>query len=178
MSLLSWISGKARVGCSETYFDDWSSQFLTNAFCQGNGEWFIEPGMHDLCPDFPSYGPLFRNVCARMPDRWWLQSVTHASGDIHDASFGTSTGGSYYLSFSRLGDGFRFCLPHTLQAERQVVGEFLRDLHSVLKTTDGLESLEWFSDSIFADGCAAASDLIGSGAPTPFDGCAAEWAKS
>lgn len=167
MSLLGRLFRPSTRSETATYFDDWSAQYRTNAFCDGSAAWFHETRLQDLNPDFPSLGPLFRDICARMPDRWWFHSITHACGELHDAAFGCSEGGTFYLCGSAFDDGIRICLPHTRKATQKQVADFLMDLNDVLTSTGGLSRVRWFSAEAFVDGCAVASDLADSGSSTP-----------
>ena len=167
MSLLGRLFRPPTRAETDTYFDDWSTQFRTNAFCEGDAAWFRETDLRDLNPDFPSLGPLFRNICARMPGRWWFHSITHSSGELHDAAFGCSDGGTFNLCGSPFDHGIRICLPHTRDATQDQVADFLSDLNHVLGTTEGFHCVRWFSAEAFADGCAVASDLANSGSNSP-----------
>ena len=168
MSFFDRFFASTTPPATESYFDDWSAQFRTNAFCEGEAEWFREPALQSLNPDFPMMGPLFRNICARMPERWWFHSITHASGELHDAAFGCSDGGTFDVCGSPFEQGIRICLPHTRDATQEQVANFLADLNSVLINTDGFTRVRWYSAEAFADGCAVASDLAEAGAESPF----------
>jgi hypothetical protein len=147
---------------------DWSTRFRVNAYCEGHADWYADSGLVEINPDFPQFGPLFRNVCARMPAQWWLKSITHVAGEQHEAAFSFRGSGDVRLAFTTFDRGFRFILDSTRELDESRVRQFLSDLNTVLGETDGFRGTTWYTNEQITYACADSDSLLG-GSRGPFD---------
>ncbi|MFY9253834.1 MAG: hypothetical protein WAO83_10310 [Fuerstiella sp.] len=124
------------------------------------------PEWDDKNPDYPSLCPRIHTICMRMPARWDFGSITHTSGDQHDAVFSENdVSYGFYLGLFEEG-GEMLQLAPTRNATLESIRDFLLDIDHVLRSMKA--RVEWFPDSIIDSGCLV-NQYEQLGAPSPVD---------
>jgi hypothetical protein len=101
-----------------------------------------------------------------MPSRWCLGHVGHF-GHEHEADFSDTNQGRYCVHFGSFEDGLLLRLDTVRNADSEAVRDLLSDLDHVLRATDGVQSVEWFPESIFDSGCLIMGyQRLGASSPT------------
>ncbi len=123
------------------------------------------PDLEELNQDYPALCPLIHTICIRMPARWHFSSITHESGDQHDAVF-TENNVRHRFFLGGFEDGVMLQLAPTRNANLESVGDFLMDINNVLRSMK--TNVKWFPDSIIESGCLV-YQYERLGAPSPID---------
>jgi len=148
----------------------WSQHFRLEAICSGDEAWFHDTAAEELHGDMPGGGPLLRNICLRMPDRWQVDNIeTSIQMQTQKVTFGEQFRDDerpyFQLDFLAWEHGWRIGITDIRKATMEEVRDFLLDMHRTLETTDGITCVRWYhGDMLEAQMSEAAYEL---GAVTP-----------
>lgn len=117
-----------------------------SALGYGRAPWFHDEEAERVTEDFPAGTPLFRSICLRVPPKWKWNSLSIDLGrPCQKATFGDNGSPVFTVDFENWDFAWMGSLIEVSGATTTEVSAFLMDLHRVLRTTDGIERVQWYS---------------------------------